>query len=77
MESFLFTRVLACNMHYCEISFLCIFREIYAIGVSDGYNSPSAVYPYVYQYKIEQDMWVVKNLQQPFHGKARLARIHL
>ena len=73
MELFLFTQVLACNMHYREISFLCIFREIYAIGVSDGYYNPSAVY----QYKIEQDMWVVKNLQQPFHGKTRLARIYL
>ena len=73
MESFLFTRVLACNMHYREIYFLCTFREIYAIGVPDGYYSPSAVY----QYKIEQNMWVVKNLQQPFHGKTRLARIQL
>ena len=59
-------------MRYCEDSFLCIFREIYAIGVSDF--DVSAV---VYQYKIEQDVWVVKNLQQPFHGKTRLARIDL
>ena len=55
-----------CNMHYCEFSFLRIFREIYAIGVSD-YDVSA-----VYQYKIEQDVWVVKNLQQPFHGKTKV-----
>ena len=72
MELFLFTQVFSmCNMHYCEFSFLRIFREIYAIGVSD-YDVSA-----VYKYKIEQDVWVVKNLQQPFHGKTRLARIDL
>ena len=45
---------------------LCIYREIYAIGVD-----PHSVYgeSAVYQYKIEQDMWVVKNLQECFLGK--------
>ena len=61
------------ELHYFEICFLCTFREIYAIGASYISYDISAVY----QYKSKQDVWVVKNLQQPFHGKTRLARIHL
>ena len=45
---------------------LCIHREIYAIGMD-----PHSVYgeSAVYEYKIEQDIWVVKNLKQCFLGK--------
>ena len=39
-------------------------REIYAIGMETMYGESA-----VYKYKIEQDMWVVKNLQQCFLGK--------
>ena len=37
-------------------------REIYAIGMNLLDESA------VYEYKIEQDMWIVKNLQQCFLG---------
>ena len=39
-------------------------REIYAIGMNLLVNGESAIY----EYKIEQDRWVVKNLQQCFLG---------
>ena len=55
---------------------LCICREIYAIGMD-----PISVYgeSAVYQYKIEQDMWVVKNLQECFLGKqfTDITKLHL
>ena len=48
------------------MKFLVLYthREIYAIGMETMYGESA-----VYKYKLEQDMWVVKNLQQCFLGK--------
>ena len=53
------------------MKFLVLYthREIYAIGMEIlSINGESAVY----EYKIEKDMWVVKNLQQCILGKKLL-----